>query len=191
MENVETPGAEAIETDTVEGEAKAYSEAEVMEMIQKETDRRVTAALKKQEKKFSEKITEAQKFASMSEEQKKEAMVQQKLAEYEAKEKEWARKENLLEANKELQERGLPVHFAEWIVADEAEQMLENIVTFEKLFKAAVNDAVSIKIASPTPKTGATAQTGLNKESFNKMSVLEQQELFRSNPTLYKQLISN
>lgn len=183
-----TPGAED-NTETEGGEAKTYSEAEVLSMIQSEADKRVTAALKKQEHKFNQKITEAQKFATMSEDQKKEALIQQKLAEYEAKEKEWARKENLLEANKVLQDRGLPVHFAEWIVADDAETMLENITTFEKLFKAAVNDAVSVKIASPTPKSGLTAQTGLTKEAFNKMSVLEQQELFRSNPTLYNQLI--
>jgi hypothetical protein len=190
MENTQASGVETTETTTEEASQKTYSEAEVTELIQREADKRVTAALKKQEHKFNQKISEAQKFATMSEEQKKEALIEQKLAEYEAKEKEWARKENLLEANKVLQDRGLPTQFAEWIVADEAETMMENITAFEKLFKAAVNDAVSLKIASPTPKSGTTAQGGITKESFKKLSSFEQQEIYRSNPQLYKQLVS-
>ena len=78
--------------------------------------------------------------------------------------------------------------FVDYIVADEAETMLDNINAFDKLFKAAVNDAVSKKIAQPTPKAASVSQTGLTKEQFKTMSIAQQTELFMTNRDLYMEL---
>jgi hypothetical protein len=182
-----TTGSEDTETDT--DTSKTYTEAEVLDLVQKATDKRVTEALKKQEHKLNQKLAESDKLRGMDEEQRKAYEFEQKLAEFEVEKKEFTRAQNLLEANKILANRGLPINFSNYIVADDAETMMENITTFETLFKAAVNDAVSIKIASPTPKSGATGQVGLTRESFIKMSALEQGELYKTNPELYKTLV--
>jgi hypothetical protein len=93
-----------------------------------------------------------------------------------------------LEATKVLANRELPIEFVDYIVAEDADTMMENITTFEKAFKAAVADAVAKKIASPAPRGSTAKQTGLTREEFKKMSVAQQSELYRTNPELYKQL---
>lgn len=169
-------------------EGKTYTEAEVQAMLQKEGDRRVTAALKKQQATFETKMAEAEKLRGMDEAQRKEYEYDQKVKELEEREKEFNLTQNKLEASKVLSNRGLPVEFVDYIVAEDADTMLENINTFEKAFKAAVADAVTKKMASPTPKDSSVKQTGLTKDEFKKMSLAQQAELYRTNPALYKEL---
>ena len=178
-------------TDTTVTEAqveKTYTEKDVMELLQRETDRRVTAALKKQQASFETKMAEAEKLRSMDESQRKDYEYNQKVAELEQREKEFNLAQNKLEASKVLANRGLPVAFVDYIVADDADTMLDNINTFEKAFKAAVADAVSKKLASPTPKSSSVKQTGITKEEFQKMNLAQQAEIYKTNPALYKEL---
>ena len=51
---------------------KTYTQAEFEAELQKETDRRVTAALKKQAQKNEAKVKEAEKLAQMNEQEKYE-----------------------------------------------------------------------------------------------------------------------
>lgn len=181
-------------TETTVGAAettKTYTEDEVLALIQKEADKRVTQALKKQQAKFEKAQSEAEKLRTMDETQRKEYEFQQKLEEFEAQKREFTITQNKLEASKVMAERGLPIQFVDYIVAEDADTMLENITTFEMAFKSAVADAVSAKIATGTPK-GATStkQTGLTKEQFKKMSVSQQSELYSTNPQLFKELSS-
>lgn len=188
-----TAGAEQTtvtgQTETIETN-KTYTESEVAEMLQRETDRRVTAALKKQQAQFKTELAEAEKLRGMDEAQRKDYEYNQKVAELEKREREFNLAQNKLEASKVLANRGLPIEFVDYIVADDADTMLENINVFDKAFKAAVADAVSKKIAAPTPKNGSVQQKGLSREEFKKLSIAQQAELYRTNPTLYKELTS-
>lgn len=189
-----TAGAEqttATGQTTEVNETKTYTESEVMEMLQRETDRRVTAALKKQQAQFKTELAEAEKLRGMDEAQRKDYEYNQKVAELEQREREFNLAQNKLEASKVLANRGLPIEFVDYIVADDADTMLENINVFDKAFKAAVADAVSKKIASPTPKNGSVQQKGLSRDEFKKLSLSQQAELYRTNPTLYKELTTN
>ena len=167
---------------------KTYTESEVQALLQREGDRRVSSALKKQQKEFEKQSAEAEKLRDMDENQRKEYEYTQRLQELETKEREFAVAQNKLEATKILANRELPIEFVDYIVAEDAETMMENITTFERLFKGAVADAVAKKIASPAPKNGTAKQTGMTKEEFRKLSILQQTEIFRSNPELYKQM---
>ena len=187
METTVEAGAEDLGTETAE--TKTYSEAEVLELVQREADKRVSAALKKQEHKLTQKMAEADKLRNMDEDQRQAYEFEQKLAEFEAEKKEFEIGRNKLEAVKVLSNRGLPVEFVDYVATDNAETTMENIIVFEKLFKSAINDAVSVKIAAPTPKSGSTTQSGLTKEGFMKLPLAEQQELYRTNPELYRTLI--
>ena len=175
------------ETGGASGE-KTYTESEVQALLQQEGDRRVSSALKKQQKEFEAKQAEADKLRAMDENQRKEYEYTQKLQELEQREREFTVAQNKLEATKVLANRELPIEFVDYIVAEDADTMMENINTFERVFKAAVADAVAKKIASPAPKGGSVKQTGMTKEEFRKLSVAQQSELFRTNPELYRQM---
>jgi DNA polymerase II large subunit len=180
----------AVETNEATGtEQKTYTEAEMQELLQRETDRRVSSALKKQEQKFNNKIAEAEKLRGMDEAQRRQYEYDQRIAELESREKDFALAQNKLEATKVLANRGLPVILVDYVVADDADTMLDNINTFEKAFKAAVADEVSRRMAGPAPKSTGVSQTGLTKEEFSKMNLAQQAELYKTNPTLYKELV--
>ena len=180
------------ETSTVEtGEVsveKTYTESEVQAMLQREADRRVSSALNKQKKEFEKQVAESEKLKAMDENQRKEYEYSQKLQELENREKEFNIAQNKLEATKVMANRGLPIEFVDYIVAENAETMMENITIFERAFKSAVADAVAERVASPAPKTGSAKQAGLTKESFRKLSLAQQTEIYRTNPELYRQL---
>lgn len=167
---------------------KTYTEEEVQALLQKEGDRRVSSAQKKWEKDLENKMAEAEKLRNMDESQRKEYEYTQKLQELEQREKDFAIAQNKVEAMKVMSNRNLPVEFIDYIVAEDAETMMTNINTFEKMFNSAVADAVAKRIASPAPKTGSAKQTGLTREEFKKLSVAQQAEIYRTNPELYKQL---
>lgn len=190
-ENTNVKGS--VDTSTVmeTGEAsveKTYTESEVQALLQREGDRRVSSALKKQQKEFENKQAEAEKLRAMDENQRREYEYTQKLQELENKEREFAIAQNKLEATKVMANRDLPIEFVDYIVAEDAETMMNNITVFETAFKSAVADAVAKKIASPAPKGGSVKQTGITKEEFRKMNIAQQTEIYRTNPELYKQL---
>lgn len=178
--------------ETTGGDApKTYTEEEVQALLQQEGDRRVSSAQKKWQKDLENKMAEAEKLRNMDESQRKEYEYEQKLHELEDREREFAITQNKLEATKVLANRNLPVEFVDYIVAEDAETMMANITTFEKLFNSAVADAVAKRIASPAPKTGTVKQTGLTREEFKKLSLAQQAEIYRTNPELYKQLTTH
>ena len=167
---------------------KTYTESEVQALLQREADRRVSNALKKQMKEFETRQAEADRLREMDANQRKEYEYSQKIQQLEQREKEFAIAQNKLEATKVLSNRGLPIDFVDYIVAEDADTMMENIGVFERAFKSAVADAVAEKIASPVPKGGAVKQSGMTKEDFRKLTVAQQSELYRNNPELYRQM---
>ena len=189
MDNIETNNTETIET-PVEGqeEVKTYSEEEVARMLQAEADRRVSQALAKQQAKFKQQMDEAEKLRTMNEEQKAQYQLEQRIKEIEAKEKEFALKENRYEAQKIMAEKNIPLAFADFIVAEDAETMMANISLFEKEFRAAVRAEVDKRIASPAPKANIGMDTAITKEQFMKMTIAQQMELYKQDPELYKRL---
>lgn len=179
---------QGLENDNIET-PKTYTEAEVQALLQQEADRRVSSALKKQAKNFEAKMAESEKLKAMDDEQRRNYEYDQKVKELEEKERAFNIAQNKLEATKVLAGRGVPVEFVDYIVADDADTMMENIKTFERLFKSAVADAVAKKIPSTDPKASTVKQTGLTKEEFRKMSIIQKQELASSNPELYKSMV--
>ena len=180
--NVET------QTQNVEGEATVtpitYTEVQMQELLQKNGDKRVSDALNKQKAKNSE----SNKLKDMDESQRQTYEYEQRIKALEGKEKDFNLMSNRVEAQKVLSSRSLPVEFSDYILAEDADTMMANIKVFEKQFKQAVNDAVSKKIASPSPKTGMTIQTGMTREKYLKLTIAEQSNLYHTNPTLYKEM---
>lgn len=179
-----TPQEEGQGAGAPESSEKTYTQAEVDILLQKEGDRRVSSA----QKKWQKDLAEADKLRSMNESQRKEYEYEQRIKELENKEREFEITRNKLEASKIMAERGLPVSFVDYMVAEDADEMLANINKFEMEFKAAVADAVAAKVSSPAPKNGTGKQTGMTRDEFRHLNASQRAEVYRTNPNLYRQL---
>lgn len=184
-ENINETGA--VETTTTETE-KTYSQAEVDALLQQEADRRVGLAMKKQERKFNEKLKEAERLAQMNEQEKYEYQLRQREESIAQKEKELALLENKNEASKILAEKGISLTLVDFVVAEDAETMKSNIDLLDKAFKASVKTEVEKRLASSSPKKNFVDESVLTKEAFMKLSAKEQQQMLNENPILKKTL---
>lgn len=167
---------------------KTFTEEEVQELLQRETDRRVTAALKKQERKNADAVREAQKLAKMNDEDRREYEYQQRMAALEAKEKEFALLENKNEASKILAEKGLSLALVDFIVAEDADTMAANIKTLETAFKASVKAEVEKRMGGATPKKAIPTNKTITQEEFASMSYQDMLALKQQDPELYRRL---
>lgn len=166
-----------------------YSQADFDKKLQIESDRRVEMALKKERQKFQSQMAEAEKLRTMNEEQKATYEYEQRMKALQEKEAEFALRENKIEASRILQEKGLPTAMIEYMKLDEAEAIMDTINQFELMFQSAVNDAVSKRVATPSPKTSSVSQTGMSREQFKQLSLPEQMDLYKTNPKLYMELV--
>lgn len=181
-----TTGSENAETET--GAERTYTQAEVDELLQRETDRRVTSALQKQQAKNDAKLREASKLAAMTEQQKYEYELEQREQAIAAKERELALAENKAEASKILAEKGISPLLVDFVVAETADDMNANIKLLDAEFKKAVKAEVEKRLAGATPKKGLPTDKTITKEDFLKMSFSEMMELKQSNPEIYAEL---
>lgn len=186
MEENKTTGVEEIKENSTT-EKETYTKEEVEKLLQKEADRRVTEALKKAEKKKTEAVKEAERLAAMNEQEKYEYQLKQREAAIIEKEKALALSENKNEASKILSEKGLSLSLVDFVVAEDAETMKKNIDLLDKAFKASVKAEIEKRIGGESPKR-TVSDKGVTKEQFVKMSIGEMNELYKSNPELFKQL---
>lgn len=187
MENAETTNETTTETE----QKTSWTKEEVDALLQSETDRRVTAALKKAEKKKAEAVKEAQKLASMNEEQRFQHELEQREKAIAEKEKQLALAENKAEASKALASRGISAELVDLVVTDDAETMLGRINVLEKAFKASVKSEVEKRLATTTPKKNLPMSGTLTKEQFRKMPLTAQAALSKEQPELYRQLTTH
>ena len=166
-----------------------FTQEELDALIQKHADKRVSQAMKTAEKKQEAKIREAQKLAQMSATEKYEYELTQREQAIAEKEHQLALAENKNEASKILADKGLSVALVDFVVAEDAETMNSNIQLLENEFKKCVKAEVEKRLATSTPKKNLPLDETLTKETFNKMSVLQQAEIYRNNPDLYNRLI--
>lgn len=181
-------GSENVATETVAEAPKTYTQEELDALLQSEVDRRVTSALKKQQQKYDAKTREAAKLAQMTEDQKKVYELEQREAAIAEKEREFALLENKAEASKILADKGIDVSLVDFIVAEDAETMNENINLLDKAFKRSVKAEVERRMAGSVPKKGLPIDKTLTKADFMKMSYSEMIALKQENPELYDAL---
>lgn len=188
MDEAVNQNQETQATETQESTPRTYTEEEVRELLQKEGDKRVSEAMKKAERKSQAKIKEAAKLAQMNEEQKFQYELEQREKAIEAKEKELALAENKATASQILADRGISAQLVDMVVAEDADEMMENINRLDNAFKASVKAEVEKRLATKTPKKNLPLDTHITKEQFRAMPLSQQAELYKTNPDLYKQL---
>lgn len=183
-ENKVTEGQ--VETET----PKTYTQEEVDTLLQQETDRRVTSALKKQEYKNEQAVREAEKLARMNEAEKYQYQLEQREKAIAEKERALALAENKNAASSILADKGLSLALVDFVVAEDADTMKQNIDKLDKAFKASVKAEVEKRLASTTPKKNLPTEQALTREKVKSMNVAELQDLYTNNPELFKALVS-
>lgn len=170
---------------------KTYTQAEVEALLQSEADKRVSAALKKQERKNQERIKEAEKLAKMNETEKFQYELEQREKAIAEKEKALALAENKNAASKILADKGIDLALVDFVVADDAETMKANISLLDRAFKDSVKKEVEKRLSSNSPKINLPTNENITKEQAKKMGIMERQRLLDNNPSLYKELFES
>ena len=171
-----------------ETEPKTYTQEELDALLQAETDRRVTSALKKAQEKSKKEIENAKKLAKMDEDERAAFELKSAQEELAQLRKEKAMSENTATTLQVLSKRGLPSDLLDFVLTEDADSTLENIKTVEKMLKAWVDAEVTKRIPTQgTPKSG-TDTSKLTKEQFRLMGLAQQAKIATENPELYKQL---
>jgi hypothetical protein len=191
MDNQETTIVNENENQTEDTGAKTYTQEEVMALLQSETDKRVTAALKTQEKKFAKQLS----LSKLDDDAREKAEKDERIKELEEMLRDRDIANNRSELKSVLSARGLSAEFADIItITDDIEESQAKIDVLDKLFKAAVKNEVERRLAASggTPKGNTNINTGeLTREQFRKMGLTEQAKLQRDNPELYKKFTNN
>ena len=187
LEN-ENSTVETTETnDNQEQEVKTYSAEEVAKLLQQETDRRVTAALAKQQKKHEKQMS----LSKLDDDARAQAEKDDTIAELREQLAQFQIEKNRSELKSVLASRGLSAEFADIInINDDITESQANIDKLDKLFKAAVKAEVEKRLAGSTPRGNSTSSAELTKESARKMSMAEMNRLAQSDPELFKKLFN-
>ena len=181
--NMENTVESAAEENT---EVRTYTQEEVLALIQSETDKRVTAALKTQQKKYEKQLS----LSKLDDNEREKAEKDNRIAELEELLAQRDIEKNKSEIKSVLGSRGLSAEFADIIIINEdIEASQANIDKFDRLFKAAVKAEVEKRLAGTAPRgNGSNISGDITPDQFRKMSLTEQATLSISNPELYKRL---
>lgn len=167
-----------------ETEVNTYTQEEVLQMIQKESDKRVTQALKTQQKKYEKQLS----LSQLDGDERAKAEKDSRIAELEEQLQQFQIEKNKSELKSVLASRGLSAEFADIIVInDDIEASQANIDKLDRLFKKAVQSEIERRLAGPAPK-GNGGQQPITKENIKNMSLAELQRLKTTQPDLYNNL---
>lgn len=188
MEN-ETDIIEQEGTDgTEQKETKTFTEEDVLKLIESETNKRVSQALKAQQKKYEKQLS----LSKLDGDEREKAEKDNRIAELEELVAQMNVEKNKSELKSVLGARGLSAEFADIInITDDLEESQKKIDSLDKLFKAAVKAEVEKRLAANggAPRTGST-HGEITKEAFKAMSLSQQAQLYKDNPELYKKLVN-
>ena len=169
-----------------QGENKTYTQEEVLKLIQAESDKRVSAALKSAEKKWQKKMS----LSQLDDEAREKAEKDDKIAELEQQLAQFQIEKNKSELKSVLGSRGLSAEFADILsISDDLEASQANIDKLDKLFKQAVKSEVEKRLAGNSPKGSGGQSQPMTKEDFLKLPMHEMQRLMDSNKEFYTNLL--
>lgn len=176
---IEEVGTEATET------PKTYTQEEVLALIQSEADKRVSQALKTQQRKHEKELS----LSRLDGDAREKAEKDNRIAELEEQLARFNIERNKSELKSVLSARGLSAEFADIIsITDDIEASQSNIDKLDKLFKAAVRAEVEKRLAGNAPKGNGSGAAEITKESAKKMSLAQINALANENPELYNKL---
>lgn len=177
-----TEEAGAVDTTATQEEVKTFTQEEVLKLIQAESDKRVTAALKTQQKKYEKQLS----LSKLDDNEREKAEKDNRIAELEEMLAQMNVANNKNELKSVLASRGLSAEFADIVtITDDIEASQANIDKLDKLFKAAVKAEVEKRLAGTTPKGNGGAPAEMTKDQFFKLPLAQQNKIALENPELF------
>lgn len=174
-------------TEVEQEEVKTYTQDEVLKLLQSECDKRVSQALKTQQKKYEKQLS----LSKLDGSEREKAEKDNRIAELEEMVKEMNTERNKSELKSVLSSRGLSAEFADIInISEDIEASQVNIDKLDKLFKAAVKAEVEKRLAGNAPKGNGSSPAEITKETAKKMSMAELNDLANKNPELFNKLFN-
>ena len=184
-ENTDNIDVNETGTDSTQEQPKTYTQEEVLALLQSETDKRVSQALKSQQKKYEKQLS----LSKLDGDERAKAEKDNRIAELEEQLAQFTIERNRSELKSVLSSRGLSAEFADIIaINDDIEASQANIDKLDKLFKLAVKAEVEKRLAGNAPKGNGGTPAEITKESAKKMSIAELAQLKKTNPELYNKL---
>ena len=172
----------------VDTQPSVHEEPKMVQMTQEQLDKLISDRLARQERKLNEQfnkrldeMSEAQKLAQMSEEERKEHDYAKRLEELTNREKALQERENAYnkqqykqEIQRQLNEAGLP-DISDTLVGLEAEVVKAQIDTMKQSFEAQINASIQAKIqnSASTPTVPQKEAQLLSIEQIQALSVEE------------------
>lgn len=178
---------QVVEETATQEEVKTYTQDEVLALIQSETDKRVSQALKTQQKKYEKQLS----LSKLDGDERAKAEKDNRIAELEEQLALFQIERNKSELKSVLASRGLSAEFADIVnITDDIEASQATIDKLDKLFKAAVKAEVEKRLAGTTPKGNGATAAEITKETAKKMSMAELDTLAKTNPELFNKLFN-
>ena len=181
---------------------QVQEEPKMVSMTQEQLDKMIADRLARQERKLNEafdkklnELSEAQKLAQMSDDERKEHDYAKRLSDLEAREKALQEKESaynktqyLNEIENQLKSKGLPTDMAELLVSLPAEEVSAKIASMEKSFNTQVNNSIQdrVKASASTPIAPTQKQQGLL--SMEQIKAMSTQEILKNKELVDKSL---
>ena len=158
---VETTAENTVETTAVEKEqatppVKTFTQDELNAII----DKRLERERKDAQARIDKAVTEAQKLAKMSADERAEHEKQAHEKALADREAEITKRELRAEAKSQLSDKGLPIELAEILPYTDADTTNAAIVATEKVFRAAVEKGVTERLKGNAPKVSQPAPHG-------------------------------
>lgn len=163
-------------------------QAEFDRRVQKGIDTALAKAQEKWQALTDDKLSEAEKLAKMTKEEKAQYLAQKREKALAAREADITRRELMAEAKNTLAEKDLPASLAELLNYTDADSCNKSIAALEKAFTQAVQAQIDKKLEGGKPPKKAPKDEPVTKEQFAKLGYKERLELKTNNPELYKQL---
>ena len=148
------------------------NQAEFDRCVQKAVNTAVTKAQEKWQALADDKLSEAEKLAKMTKEEKAQYMQQKREKELTDREAAITRKELMAEAKNTLASDGLPQELAEVLNYSDADTCKKSMEKVKEVFQRAVETAVEEKLKGgkpPKKASGGDAQKALEEQVYNIM----------------------
>ena len=167
----------ATETDTVGAkEEKTFTQAELDKILNKK--------FAQWQKKTEEEKKEAERKAKLSEEER----FAEERKEFEAERKQFEYEKRVNSTSKVLASNNLPIEFADFLIAEDDEATTQRVDLFKNAFNEAVERVVTQRLKGNTPKVSTKTSKTITKEEWNKMNLVQRQQIYNSNRNLYNEL---
>ena len=182
--NVVNEVVEATEEIKTQEEVKTFTQEEVNSILEKRLAREIkkieAEKQKAMELELKAELEEAEKLAKMSEAERVKAKAEKERAKFEKERKKFEEEMRLFNQERmlnttmpTLSEKNLPVEFASFLRADNAEQIMENISVFDRHFNEAVEKVVTERLRGKVPTSSVSSKNSFCIDQLKGMSVEE------------------